>query len=635
MGSVAEGETMSDTTWPERLWVVRHAESVGNAAHVAAQSSGSQTIGVAARDPDIPLSERGGAQAAALGRWFGHEAGRAPTTILVSPYRRTRETAAHIAESADWPLFGAIETGAPVAGEERPTRRTGERAPIPIVTDERLREKDAGRLEGLTRAGIIARYPAEAEAYGQLGKFYYRPPGGESWCDVILRLRSLVELLRTEYADQRVLIVTHQVVVVCLRYVLEGLDEAGVLALEKPGEVANTSVTSYRRAEGHLNLHTFNSVAHLADAHVSVTAEHPAHTPPAAPIGEDPTMRRDAPETDESDPTTITATAAPGISDAMRYESATKQLEQAESRPGEADTGGGQPITRELLKGWALPVPGADADKEARGRILVVGGDARVPGGALLAATAALRAGAGKLQLAVTAPVAPALGVALPEALVAALPALPSGAPDPEQLADLEILCRGAAATIVGPGLVEPDRAAALVRRVVEWLPTSLLIVDAAALAGVDEALGQRLAGRLIVTPNATEAALLLDWGEERIAADPAAAAHAIAERFSAVVALKGRETQIVDPEGHHYVNRAGNVGLAVSGSGDVLVGIIGGLLARGAAPTQAAVWGVHLHALAADELAETVGPLGYLPRELPARLPTLLAALASDGGQR
>jgi len=618
---------MSEAAWPEQLWTVRHAESVGNAARVAAQSSGLQTIGVKSRDPDIPLSERGTAQAAALGRWFKHQGKNAPTTILVSPYRRTRETAAHIAEAAGWPLFGAIETGAPIAGEERPAPRTGEHAPIPIVTDERLREKDAGHLEGLTRAGIIARYPLEAEAYEQLGKFYYRPPGGESWCDVILRLRSLVELLRTEYVDQRVLIVTHQVVVVCLRYVLEGLDENGVLALEKPGEVANTSVTSYRRADGHLTLQSFNSVAHLADAQVSVTAEHPAHTPPAPLSARRETMRRDAPAIDEPPPASTTMPAS--TTGTTRHESAT---EQAEAPPGKAAPETGQTITQELLGDWALPEPGADADKEARGRILVVGGDARVPGGALLAATAALRAGAGKLQLAVAAPVAPALGVAIPEALVAALPALPSGAPDPEQLADLEVLCRGAAATIVGPGLVEPEGSAALVRRVVEWLPTSVLIVDAAALAGVDEALGQRLAGRLIVTPNATEAALLLDWDEERIAADPVAAAHTIAERFRAVVALKGRETQIVDPEGHHYVNQAGNVGLAVSGSGDVLVGIIGGLLARGAAPLQAAVWGVHLHALAADELAATVGPLGYLPREIPARLPTLLATLANKG---
>ncbi len=544
-----------------------------------------------------------------------------PTAILVSPYRRTRETAAHIARAAGWPLFGAIETGAPVAGEERPMPHAGAPAPIPIVTDERLREKDAGRLEGLTRAGIIARYPHEAEAYDQLGKFYYRPPGGESWCDVILRLRSLVDLLRTAYADQRVLIVTHQVVVVCLRYVLEGLDERRVLDLERPGEVANSAVTAYGRTVGGLTLRVFNSVAHLSDARIAVTAEHPAHTPPAAAPG-GAAVRRDAPETDEAarvGTTTATVSTATDV---------------AESPTSASDSDRGTPITRELLASLALPQPGADADKEARGRLLIVGGDARVPGGALLAALAGLRAGAGKLQLAVAAPVAPALGVALPEALVMALPTLAGGAPDAGQAGDLEPLCRGAAATIVGPGLVEPDGAAALVRRVVEWLPERVLVLDAAALAGLDEALGRRLAGRLVVTPNESEAAQLLDRDAARVADDPAAAARAIATRFHAVVALKGRETHVVDPDGHHYVNTAGNVGLAVFGSGDVLVGIIGGLVARGADPLRAALWGVHLHALAADELAATVGPLGYLPREIPARLPALLAALAEAASE-
>jgi len=607
---------MSGEAWPEQLWVVRHAESTGNAARIAAQANGAHAIGVQSRDPDIPLSERGTAQAGALGRWFAESAGGTPTAILVSPYRRTRETAAHIAQAAGWPLFGAIETGAPVAGEARPVPQAGEHEPIPIVTDERLREKDAGRLEGLTRAGIIARYPEEAAAYGQLGKFYYRPPGGESWCDVILRLRALVDVLRTEYADQRVLLVTHQVAVVCLRYVLEGLDEQRVLDLEKPGEVANTAVTAYQRTTGRLALRVFNSVAHLSDERIAVTAEHPAHTPPAAGTGEK-AVRRDAPHTNEAarvDTTTATIPTAPAV---------------AENPTGAESSDRGTPITRELLADMALPQPGADADKEARGRLLVVGGDARVPGGALLAALAALRVGAGKLQLAVAAPVAAALGVAIPEALVAALPTLASGAPDAARADELEPLCRGAAATIIGPGLVEPDGAATLVRRVVAWLPERVLVLDAAALAGLDESLGRRLAGRLIVTPNESEAAQLLDWDAARIADDPAGAARAIATRFRAVVALKGRETQIIDPDGHHYVNTAGNVGLAVSGSGDVLVGIIGGLVARGADPLRAALWGVHLHALAADELAATVGPLGYLPREIPARLPALLTAVA------
>lgn len=626
---------MSEATWPERLWVVRHAESVGNAARDAAQSAGAQTIAVATRDPDVPLSARGTAQAGALGRWFGGNPASSPTALLVSPYQRTRETAAHVAETAGWPLFGAMETGAPVAGEERPTPAPGTRVPIPIVTDERLREKDAGRLEGLTRAGIIARYPGEAQAYGQLGKFYYRPPGGESWCDVILRLRSLVEALRTDYADQRVLVVTHQVVVVCLRYVLEGLDEAAVLGLERPGEVANTSVTTYRRGGQGLMLEGFNMVEHLTDEHVTVTAEHHTADPLNRANTAEPSIRRDAPTTDTPPPqrdggtrplaaasseTTVTAAEPPGD----------KAGTTADTAHTEA-SGRATVITPQLLARWPLPAHSVDADKEARGRILIIGGDARVPGGALLAANAALRVGAGKLQLAVAAPVAAALGVAVPEALVEALPITTSGAPDPTRLDRLEELCRGAVAIVVGPGLVEPEAAAALVKRLVAWVGDSALIVDAAALAGVDEDLGRRLAGRLIVTPNVTEAAQLLDWDETRIADEPDTAAHTIATRFGAVVALKGRETRITDPEGQLYANRAGNVGLAVSGSGDVLVGIVGGLIARGAALLPAAAWGVHLHALAADELAQAVGPLGYLPRELPARLPALLRTLGNE----
>jgi broad specificity phosphatase PhoE len=270
---------MAATGWPEQLWVVRHAESVGNAARIAAQEAGEETIAVTVRDPDVPISERGTGQAEALGRWLAREHGDPPSAILASPYQRTRETAVTIADAAGWPLFGALETGAPVKGRPEPSQAPGQHPPIPVIFDERLREKDPGRLEGLTRAGIIKRYPLEAEAYGLLGKFYYRPPGGESWCDVILRLRSLVDALRAEYAGGRVLIVTHQVVVSCLRYVLEGLDEAGVLDLERPGEIANSSFTSYRREGDRLVLAGFNEVAHLADEGVAVTAEPPVTQP--------------------------------------------------------------------------------------------------------------------------------------------------------------------------------------------------------------------------------------------------------------------------------------------------------------------------------------------------------------------
>ena len=620
---------MAATGWPEQLWVVRHAESVGNAARDAAHASGAETIGVATRDPDVALSERGGGQAQALGRWLARpDADGPPSAILTSPYRRTRETAAQIATAAGWRLFGALESGAPVKGRDEPVSN-GDRSPIPVIVDERLREKDAGRLEGLTRAGIIARHPAEAEAYGQLGKFYYRPPGGESWCDVILRLRSLVDVLRNEYAGGRVLIVSHQVVVVCLRYILEGLDEAGVLGLERPGEVANTSLTRYHRAGDRLVLDSFNDVTHLASERITATAEPPAvHPLEGADAGSD---SRDGDPADAKAAETAPAPAAGSHPPTRGHADEPRPDDPPpDERANEAATGA-RVISARLLAEWPLPAPGAGADKEARGRVLIVGGDARVPGGVLLAATAALRAGAGKLQLAVAAPVAAALAVAVPEALVQPIPATGTGAPDPEGLAALEERCRRAAVVIVGPGLVEPDDARELLARLAGWVDEGFLLVDAAALAGVTEELGRGLDGRLILTPNAAEAALLLDWPGERIADDPAGATRTLAARFGATAAIKGRETQIADPSGRLFVNRAGNVGLAISGSGDVLAGIIGGLAARGASALQATVWGVHLHARAADDLAAATGPLGYLPRELPARLPALLATLAQN----
>ncbi|CAA9565667.1 MAG: hypothetical protein AVDCRST_MAG18-1458 [uncultured Thermomicrobiales bacterium] len=629
---------MKNDDWPEELWIVRHAESVGNAARYAALAAGGLTIALPARDPDVPLSERGVEQARALGRWFGGSLSPAPpTAVLTSPYRRTRETTAYLAAAAGWPIFGALETGAPIAGSPAEADGAGDGASIPLIVDERLREKDAGRLEGLTRAGIIERYPAEATAYDHLGKFYYRPPGGESWCDVVLRLRSLVDALRAEHGGGRVLIVTHQVIVVCLRYVLEGLDEASVLDLERPGEVANASVTSYRREGDRLALVSFNIVAPLEAEGAPITAEPSASYPPT-PAAEQAATDRGTGVAEEGDhppgQADVAATAPP-----ERGTTAHSGDSDRES-PGDeppARSGHAAPcvITRRLLARWPLPAADTGDDKEARGRVLIVGGDARVPGGALLAGTAALRAGAGKLQLAVAEAVALAVAVAIPEALVAPLPASPSGAPDPERATALEAYCRAARAIVIGPGLVEPPAAGALVERVVGWMEGGNLVVDATALAGVTEGLGRRLGGRLILTPNAGEMVELLGWSPERVAEDADRAAQTAAEQFGAIVALKGRETRIAEPGGGIYRNRAGNVGLAVSGSGDLLAGIVGGLLARGADPLLATVWAVHLHGLAADILARTVGPLGFLPRELPRLLPGLLATLARPGPRR
>ncbi|MBV9540651.1 MAG: histidine phosphatase family protein, partial [Alphaproteobacteria bacterium] len=138
--------------------------------------------------------------------------------------------------------------------------------------DERLREKEFGILDGLTRSGIEAQFPDQAASRTLLGKFYHRPPGGESWCDVILRLRSLLDTVSLHYGGHRVLIVAHQVVVLCLRYLLEGMDEAQILAIDREGDVANCSVTEYRCEEHKgLVMVRYNHVAPLTAEGAPVT----------------------------------------------------------------------------------------------------------------------------------------------------------------------------------------------------------------------------------------------------------------------------------------------------------------------------------------------------------------------------
>jgi len=239
--------------WPAVLWVVRHGQSAGNVARELADAQGLQRIDLPSRDVDVPLSPLGEEQAQALGRWFasGHEDGR-PDIVLASPYVRAVRTAE---------IFRA-------AG--------GCDAEEIVCVDERLREKEFGILDGLTVAGIHATLPDQAEFRRLLGKFYHRPPGGESWADVILRLRSLMDTVSLHYAGRRVMIVAHQVVVLCLRYVIENMDEAQILGIDKQGDVANCSVTEYRfdpakGKDGNLVLARYNVTAPMAAQSTPVT----------------------------------------------------------------------------------------------------------------------------------------------------------------------------------------------------------------------------------------------------------------------------------------------------------------------------------------------------------------------------
>jgi len=239
--------------WPQEIWLVRHGQSAGNVARDAAEAAAGLSIDIAERDVDVPLSDLGMRQAAALGDWYASlPADRQPNVVLHSPYLRAAETANII--------MGKLNR------EEL----------LAVHADERLREKEFGILDRLTTHGIAQKYPELYEQRHHVGKFYFRPPGGESWCDVILRLRGVLETITREYPRERVLIVGHQVIVNCFRYLIERLDEATILAHDRAGDVPNCSVTSYAfdptlGKRGKLASRLVNFVAPLEESGTPVT----------------------------------------------------------------------------------------------------------------------------------------------------------------------------------------------------------------------------------------------------------------------------------------------------------------------------------------------------------------------------
>ena len=218
--------------WPQRLWLVRHGQSQGNIARDAAHEAGLSVIDLDLRDVDVPLSDLGHEQARATGRWFAALAeDEKPEVLLASPYVRARQTAEAICEAGG------------LAGGAKPT-----------ILDERLREREFGIFDGLTTVGIREKFPEEAAHRRKMGKFYHRPPGGESWADVILRLRSVLNTINLQYADKRVLVVCHQVVVLCFRYILDELTEADILSIDKQSEILNCGIAAYDFEPNQLSL---------------------------------------------------------------------------------------------------------------------------------------------------------------------------------------------------------------------------------------------------------------------------------------------------------------------------------------------------------------------------------------------
>lgn len=284
-------------------------------------------------------------------------------------------------------------------------------------------------------------------------------------------------------------------------------------------------------------------------------------------------------------------------------------------------------LTESLLARWPLPATPDSADKEDRGHVLVVGGSGEIPGAVLLAATAALRAGAGKLTMAVPRCVASGLALAMPEARVIAIKETNGGgmaASDADRLADLG---DKVSAVVVGPGMVDEAHSADFTRKLLPHFRGSVVVLDALAMSALT---GQVPDQPLVLTPHCGEMAHLTGDSKDEITADPLHYVRVAAARWRACVTLKGSDTYVAQADGSTLRHKGGTPGLGVSGSGDTLAGIIAGIAARGAPAFQACAWAVVLHAMSGKELARLHGPLGFLARELPGPIPSLLHTLSA-----
>lgn len=272
-----------------------------------------------------------------------------------------------------------------------------------------------------------------------------------------------------------------------------------------------------------------------------------------------------------------------------------------------------------LLRSWPLSQPASDSDKNGRGTVLVAGGSAQVPGGLILSGVAALRAGAGKLQLAGPKTIAALVGVSVVEARVFPLRETAEGSLAKRAGTDLTRLTDSANAILIGPGMTDEGLAAKFAKEFLRSRPECPVVIDAACIGGLSAS--KRLKVQAVLTPHAGEMAALFGVSKMTVEARPEEFAVRAATELGAVIVMKGATTFIATSD-ELFSYGAGDVGLATSGSGDVLSGIIAGLLARGHPREQAAVWGVAIHGAAGNALAKKVGEIGFLARELLDEIP-------------
>ncbi len=236
-GGIADAPRLALAAWregPDALWLVRHGQSEGNVIRDDAERREAEEYLLGSRDCDVPLSDLGREQAQAFGRWLREQPARVqPDVVLVSPYLRAAQTA---------------ELALAAAGLEH----------LPRGVDERLRDREMGEWDGLTWRGIVARHPDEARRAQMIGRFFHRPPGGESWADMCLRLRTVLSDVARELPGRRVLVVAHDVVIQLVRVLMDGLSEADAVELVTRTSYTNCGLTTFERSGERVRLDRYN-----------------------------------------------------------------------------------------------------------------------------------------------------------------------------------------------------------------------------------------------------------------------------------------------------------------------------------------------------------------------------------------
>jgi ADP-dependent NAD(P)H-hydrate dehydratase len=287
-------------------------------------------------------------------------------------------------------------------------------------------------------------------------------------------------------------------------------------------------------------------------------------------------------------------------------------------------------VTSEFLRTHPLPRHEQEGDKQARGRVLVIAGSAEMPGAALLGGLGVLRAGAGILQIATCQSAASHLAMAMPEAMVVGCRETPAGGFDPANAPRLIELGSGCDAVLIGPGMMDETAVAELTSELLKRLETPVFVLDACAFATLNaREMPAGHAGRIVATPHSGEMAKFLALPRDEVDDEPLRAARQAAAALQAVIAMKGASTHVVSPSGEAWLCENGSIGLATSGSGDTLAGILAGLLARGTHPALATVWAVYMHGEAGRRLAKRNGTLGLLAREIPGEIPSIMQELS------